>query len=93
MAARELKPCGTHAAYRRHIAHGEDPCEACLEAEREYKRNRRAEKGSKPRGELRPCGTTAAYERHVYHGEVPCDACLDAWADYQLNFRFDEADS
>jgi len=27
--ARELKPCGTEAAYRRHIRHGEVPDEDC----------------------------------------------------------------
>lgn len=31
--ARELKPCGTPAAYRRHLRHGEAACQACLDAE------------------------------------------------------------
>ena len=35
MVARELKPCGTPAAYRRHLRNDEEPCEACLTAVRE----------------------------------------------------------
>lgn len=27
-----LKPCGTYAAYKRHIAHDEDPCDPCNDA-------------------------------------------------------------
>jgi hypothetical protein len=27
-----LKPCGTEAAYRRHLRRGEQPCEACRAA-------------------------------------------------------------
>lgn len=33
----ERKPCGTEAAYRRHLRHGEQPCAACLRAEAERK--------------------------------------------------------
>jgi len=29
---RDVKPCGTLAAYRRHYRHGEQPCEACKKA-------------------------------------------------------------
>jgi hypothetical protein len=29
-----LLPCGTAAAYRRHLDHHEIPCQACYEAER-----------------------------------------------------------
>jgi hypothetical protein len=32
---RELRPCGTRAAYRRHHRHGEPACEKCRRAERE----------------------------------------------------------
>jgi len=35
VVARELKPCGTPAAYRRHLRNGEEPCAACLTAVRE----------------------------------------------------------
>ena len=32
---RELKPCGTEAAYRRHLRHDETPCTACRKAHRD----------------------------------------------------------
>lgn len=35
-----LVPCGTHAAFNRHKARGEDPCGDCETAEREYQRAR-----------------------------------------------------
>jgi hypothetical protein len=31
---RPLKPCGTRAAYQRHIANREVPCDACVAANR-----------------------------------------------------------
>lgn len=34
------KPCGTPAAYARHISHGEKACEACLVGIRAYKSDR-----------------------------------------------------
>lgn len=37
---RQLKPCGTHAAFVRHWSHSEEPCEACKQAERLYQRDR-----------------------------------------------------
>ncbi len=47
MNGRELKPCGTVAAYMRHRYHNQDPCEACLAAwaayhRAYYRRNRQA---------------------------------------------------
>jgi hypothetical protein len=33
-------PCGTDAAYHRHRRAGEEPCEACLEAQRQARRVR-----------------------------------------------------
>lgn len=36
---RQLQPCGTWAAAQRHRAHGEDMCEACKAAAREYYRS------------------------------------------------------
>jgi hypothetical protein len=38
--ANELEPCGTRAAYRRHLAHGQDPCDACKEGNRTWERDR-----------------------------------------------------
>lgn len=40
--ARELKPCGTEAAYRRHKRRGEEPCEVCARWLREDRRAKRA---------------------------------------------------
>lgn len=36
----ELKPCGTYAAYRRHLRADEEPCEACQQAARDQKNGR-----------------------------------------------------
>jgi hypothetical protein len=69
---RALKPCGTPAAYRRHLRWGQDPCESCKEAE--YLRVRKG----RPRQPLRPCGTRAGYERHRKAGEEPCADCRHA---------------
>ena len=33
---RQLEPCGTLAAWRRHQRHGEAPCPPCVEARRAY---------------------------------------------------------
>lgn len=42
-----LQPCGTHAAHARHKARGEDPCEACEQAERVYQwAKKRAARGA-----------------------------------------------
>ena len=41
---RELAPCGTRAAYRRHLRNYEKPCAACAEAAAEYVRKLRAAK-------------------------------------------------
>lgn len=40
--ARELKPCGTTAAYRRHLRNGQKPCAECQQAARDEKRKERA---------------------------------------------------
>ncbi len=37
---RDLKPCGTTAAYRRHLRKGEHPCAACLAANAEAKKSK-----------------------------------------------------
>lgn len=42
LVARELKPCGTTAAYRRHLRKGQRPCKACMAAARDEKRAQRA---------------------------------------------------
>lgn len=44
-----VKPCGTLAAYRRHLRHGEHACEDCLRAERRAQADRRAAAGARVR--------------------------------------------
>lgn len=39
---RVLVPCGTVAAYYRHLRHGEKPCGSCKAARRQHDRDRRA---------------------------------------------------
>lgn len=46
-AASEPQPCGTHAAFARHRAHGEQPCEPCVIGEREYQRARHVRRRAK----------------------------------------------
>lgn len=74
-----LQPCGTPAAYGRHLRKRETPCDDCREARRVARAEaRRANpQPAKPR-ELRPCGTSAAYDRHIRAGETPCEPCLEA---------------
>ena len=81
--ARELKPCGTVAAYERHRRVGEPACEACKEAKRAAQRERT---GGKPR---RPayCGTRSGYVRHQRHRETPCAECKGAHAKYEVERR------
>ncbi|MDX2709988.1 hypothetical protein PV350_45460 [Streptomyces sp. PA03-6a] len=72
------KPCGTAAAYARHLRHGETPCEDCRRANREYKKGGGAR--AKRQGQRKPInhGTTAGYQQHRYRGEAPCEACREA---------------
>lgn len=49
---RVLKPCGTKAAYNRHLRWGEEPCEPCVEANRAY--NRAHHRAEEAQGESMP---------------------------------------
>lgn len=69
---RELQPCGTPAAYRRHIYYKEIACDECLKAWAKAQRDR-------SRG-FKLCGSEAAYHRHMKDGEKPCRACKKARA-------------
>jgi hypothetical protein len=64
----ELRPCGTRAAYKRHLRHGEDPCDACKEAEYAPKRKGGPFKQAQ-------CGTQAGYQRHLRLREESCAEC------------------
>lgn len=39
-ASWQVRPCGTIAAYRRHLRHGETPCYQCMDANAAYWRDR-----------------------------------------------------
>lgn len=67
-APRALKPCGTTAAYRRHLRRSETPCDACREAENS--RNRKP--GGKPFQPARH-GTVSKYR-----GGCRCAPCTAA---------------
>ena len=40
----DLKPCGTVTAYVRHKRHGEQPCQECRDAKRDYSRAKARER-------------------------------------------------
>lgn len=88
---RELKPCGTLAAYRRHYLHGEKPCEPCAEANRAYQKELYRQRNPNPRPTGRPetakCGTRSGYMAHRRRNELACQACLDATAAVQRSYR------
>ena len=80
MGNKALQPCGTQAAYRRHLSKGEQPCDACRAAAAAYQRDRlRAiRSGEREVRQLQPCGTRAAYRRHLKRNETPCEDCVEA---------------
>lgn len=74
-------PCPSIQAFWRHKDNGEEPCEGCREARREYDRARRPA----PTRFLGPgeCGTVRGYRWHRKQNEKPCQACKDAIAGAQ----------
>lgn len=75
--ARELKSCGTEAAYRRHLRHGEKPCDACREATNARRRG----PDGKP---MQPAqhGTVSKY-----HSGCRCEECTLANTNRQRAWR------
>lgn len=72
---RPLAPCGTKAAYQRHMKRGEPIDELCMQVHKpKPKRTGRVPS--------RPCGTNSAAARHRRHGEEPCAACKAAEKEY-----------
>lgn len=70
--------CGTYAGFRRHTRNETEPCEPCIEAQREYKRAIYA-KNRKPVTPIdRSCGTRGGYRAHRAKGETACDKCRAA---------------
>ncbi|MFD8404634.1 WhiB family transcriptional regulator [Streptomyces anulatus] len=78
---RRLAPCGTNAAYDRHVRNGEQPCDPCRRAHNERNVQVRAEARHR-RNITGGCGTTKAYYRHLQAGEPidpACQAASDAY--------------
>lgn len=73
-------PCGTNAAFGEHLKRGEDPCDECVDAHRQYvnwsARSRRAAKH----------GTRNGYASHAKAGEPPCPDCR-AWHEASLSAK------
>ena len=69
---RQLTPCGTESAAKRHVSRGEPICDVCTAG----RLSRRKPKKQKPN----KCGTPAGYQVHVRAGETPCEPCKLATA-------------
>ncbi|MEU7597326.1 hypothetical protein AB0B79_30480 [Streptomyces sp. NPDC039022] len=78
-----IAPCGTQAAYTRHVRCGEPVDDACRAANTEAKRV----KGTPTPSRRKPIahGTLAGYKQHHYRGESPCAECLEANRTYVRN--------
>ncbi|HEY9411767.1 MAG TPA: hypothetical protein VIP77_19465 [Jiangellaceae bacterium] len=59
--SRDLKPCGTVAAYQRHINRRETPCDSCKRAKRDYVN---ARPDTRARGRARSAALEALARRH-----------------------------
>lgn len=77
----QLQPCGTQAAYNRHVRYHETPCDDCLDAHAEYMHRWR--RGEQPEHQPPPCGTRGGHQRHRRLGETTCPACRAANTAYQ----------
>jgi hypothetical protein len=72
---RKLMPCGTNAAYVRHVRRNEPTCQPCRDAHAEY--GREHVDGGRPRG-VAKCGTQAGYDKHLRRREETCAECRAA---------------
>jgi hypothetical protein len=77
-------PCPSEQAYRRHLYHGEEPCDGCVQAHRDHTTSKNPARsvtgvhvGKLPLGPGE-CGTERGYRWHHKIGETPCGACKDA---------------
>lgn len=75
-----LAPCGTPAAYRRHLRKGE-PIDVTCAADNRRRHAARAARQQPPQ-----CGTRRGYQKHRRDGEPACEACkaANAAADRRL---------
>lgn len=81
---RPLKPCGTNAAYNRHIARNEDPCEPCKAAHREHAAGLR--KQPRPR-QAAQHGTPSGAVAHYRNKTALCEPCKKARNEYRNGFK------
>jgi hypothetical protein len=73
----ELAPCGTKAAYRRHVRNGHEIDPVCAEAKERKFRTPQPALVLVP--EVQPdCGTRSGYAWHIRRHEHPCPACTAA---------------
>lgn len=80
--------CGTYSGYVSHVWHGEEPCQACRDANNDYNKalqEKHPRKDAPVRRES--CGATFGAGRHYYHNEPPCDECREANLRYQEKRR------
>ena len=70
---RPLQPCGTNAAYQRHLKYKQVACNRCLKAHAEYMAAWKA--GTLPVPPPVKCGTETGYRRHRQRREPSCEAC------------------
>ena len=78
--AGRLRPCGTVAAYVRHLRHREVPCDACVGANATAKREwtAKARSGDGPTTPVTGHGTDGGYRQHLMRTETPCEGCREA---------------
>lgn len=81
-----MQPCGTRAAYQRHLRRGEEPCEECRQAKRDYDNARNRRLGMKPQ-KIAECGTDSGYKAHHERDEEPCEECRAAKRDRSTMYR------
>lgn len=77
---RPLAPCGTLAAYQRHMRKHEPIDDACRQANTDAKRKQTG--AGKTLAPITNHGTTGGYKRHLYRGEKACSDCLRAEREY-----------
>lgn len=80
--------CGTQSGFVSHTWHGEDPCQACRDANNAYQK---ALYESHPRKDVPTkrdsCGSAFGAGRHYYHSEPLCEECREANLRYREERR------
>jgi hypothetical protein len=79
-----VQPCGTVAAYRRHLRHREEPCEPCKQAERDKMRQKRDYwKDNQDKIPAKVHGTVEGYRYY----SCRCQGCSKAASDDHKAYR------